>query len=749
MTKLRFWRSKSLTSGRCCLAHRPSGKSQDGHSLPRSWHVSLANTDASPQTEIDLIAAWWARAGHDALPDAAPLRQRALLDLAETGVRTLGKSISTRALKDATFAQIASLKADLIIREQDHNASYSFSHDIFFEWTFFRLLIELGPEWHHTLIAAGEPPLLGRVIGLLAQSRLPTPGEWTAGYKALEVQPLRPQWRREWLTAPPFTPSFVNAREEFSAAIRDQDFALLQKLLVWFQAQHTVPSPIILGRLDNPVEGIDNIRVADLLGWPSDFQGWGRLLDWLLPLAPTLPVRLLPQMLEVFGVWQNALADIPNPRSAVIVARCHEWLLDLEVSEYSERPFERESKWRDLGREALSSLLTSLRATILRAARSYPEPAKALFDRAITNKRMREAAYSDLMTFTSIMAELAPEAVVAVAEAELMEELPQERFDRERQEERKRIEWMKKLRAIPEAERTPQQRQALASPPFFPMGTDRLDLDDIGIDRHNNYYFPPSALHEPFASLFTKCPEHALRLVRDLSNRAVKGWRQIHDFDRRERGTPLPVSIAFPWGTQQFWGDWHVYSWSQAQLAPQPLECAYLALSYWAFKEIDNGRSTSDVIKAGSRSECYATLGLALTLALETLEVSDITLPIASCQRLWHHDMARLVQEPAKNIDLLGYGFLSRLTGTKQQAKEFLDQRKYRSRDVRQLAMCFALSGNKALREAFKAALESFPDNLPYELEEQRSNPAAVEHFKEKAERWAGLGIGATTSSRP
>jgi ATPase family associated with various cellular activities (AAA) len=59
---------------------------------------SLANADASPQTEIDLIAAWWARAGHDALPDAAPPRQRALLDLAETGVRNLGKSIPTRVL---------------------------------------------------------------------------------------------------------------------------------------------------------------------------------------------------------------------------------------------------------------------------------------------------------------------------------------------------------------------------------------------------------------------------------------------------------------------------------------------------------------------------------------------------------------------------------------------------------------------------------------------------------------------------
>jgi hypothetical protein len=160
---------------------------------------SLVNDDASPQTEIDLITEWWARAGHDALPETAPQRQRALLDLAEVGVRNLGKNIPARRLKESTFAQIAALKADLIIREQDGGASYSFTHDIFFEWTFFRLLIELGSEWHRALIEAGEPPLLGRVIGLLAQSSLFTLGKWTAGYRSLEAQPLRPQWRREWL----------------------------------------------------------------------------------------------------------------------------------------------------------------------------------------------------------------------------------------------------------------------------------------------------------------------------------------------------------------------------------------------------------------------------------------------------------------------------------------------------------------------------------------------------------------------
>ncbi|MGC1861880.1 MAG: hypothetical protein WA733_12340 [Methylocystis sp.] len=329
---------------------------------------------------------------------------------------------------------------------------------------------------------------------------------------------------------------------------------------------------------------------------------------------------------------------------------------------------------------------------------------------------MRNVAYSDLMAYTLFMAEVAPNAVVAVAEIELMEELPQDKFDRLRREDREHYEWLERLRAIPEADRTPRQRSALRSI-HFPIGLDRYDLDDIGIDRHHNYYFPPSPLHEPFASLFEKNSEAALRLVRDLSNHATNGWKQIHALNRSQMGTPLPITVEFPWGRQEFWGDWRVYSWSQGQFAAQPLECAYLALSYWAFKEIERGRPTSEVIKAiVEGNECYATLGLALVLALESFEVTEATLPIASCQRLWHHDMARVAQDPMKNIDILGFGFLSRLTGAKAKAKEYLDQRNSRSRDVRQLAMFFALSENETLRERFKAALEAFPTDLPSSL---------------------------------
>ena len=208
-----------------------------------------------PQTEVDLISAWWARAGHDAVADTIPQRQRALIDIAEKGVRNLGKGIPARELKDSTIEQIAALKADQIIRDERGGSFFAFTHDIFFEWAFFRLLIDLGNEWTKALEAAGEPPLLGRVVGLMAQEALTDNGRWSAGYRSLASKNLRRQWQREWLTAPPFTPAFEEAKAEFAALLKADDFALFEKVLVWFQAQHTIPSPYCSRKHQRPSRG--------------------------------------------------------------------------------------------------------------------------------------------------------------------------------------------------------------------------------------------------------------------------------------------------------------------------------------------------------------------------------------------------------------------------------------------------------------------------------------------------------------
>jgi hypothetical protein len=98
-------------------------------------------------------------------------------------------------------------------------------------------------------------------------------------------------------------------------------------------------------------------------------------------------------------------ADLKNARSATIVDVRASWLIELEGVEYPKDPTFEHGRWDALGGEARSSLATALRMTIMRSARSYPEPAIALFERAVTNERMRRTAFSDLMGFTPTMAE--------------------------------------------------------------------------------------------------------------------------------------------------------------------------------------------------------------------------------------------------------------------------------------------------------------------------------------------------------
>ena len=126
---------------------------------------------------------------------------------------------------------------------------------------------------------------------------------------------------------------------------------------------------------------------------------------------------------------------------------------------------------------------------------------------------------------------------------------------------------------------------------------------------------------------------------------------------------------------------------------------------------------------------------------METLHISEVTLALVACQRLWPFDIARVRHEPTRNIDLFGLGLINQLTGDKKVAQDYLDRRLSRFRDVKHLAMQFAVNVDDALTERFKQALADFATALPYELEEQRSNRAAKVALTKQAEEYAALAI--------
>ena len=198
----------------------------------------------TPGSEIDLIENWWKRGGYNASGQEAIERQRSILDLAVVRARQLSKPIKLSQLK--SVAHIDDLRRDGILQDARTGHSVRFAHDIFFEWGFFHVLADEGARWLDEIRACGEPPAVARVVELLSQWEYSEDQNWASYLAQTETSNLRSQWMRAWLVGPLGSAKFEAAPERFTTAVFANDFHLLEKALVWFQAEKTIPNPNIL-----------------------------------------------------------------------------------------------------------------------------------------------------------------------------------------------------------------------------------------------------------------------------------------------------------------------------------------------------------------------------------------------------------------------------------------------------------------------------------------------------------------------
>ena len=684
---------------------------------------------APPQTESELIEAWWEAGGYNVPRDAADHRQRALLDLAEIGAPSLGKDIRARRLKGETIDELENLRRDEIVEAAVAGIAYKFSHDIFFEWVFFRLLIDRGDEWPEALSAAGEPPLLARIVSLHSQYVFEGGGTWFAGLDALAARPLRPQWRRAWLLGPSASSHFQRQQEIFENVLFADDGALLKKFLVWFQAERTIPNPLILQKPAANFGGSIIVRAADQWGWPSDLASWARVLTWVLARHDQFPAEARPLAVELFAVWQNMFADSPNPISGRIVNLSDVWLTELEGDSKQATP------WDDFRRDTAGEIATALRGLVLRSASAYPGPAERAIDRAI-GLEWRGTLFELIMGFAPILAEVCPRKLAQLVLAEVIEPLPKEELEAELQSRERDFTRRAAIRAKPEAERTERERKALSGM-FMSLGMKTYDFIDTGIKNSDGFY-PPSPAHEPFSSLFRHAPDVARELVRALSNRATTAWLQVHEINSPRYGTPLPFEIDFPWGRQRFWGNQRTYALYYGEGGAHPLNAAFFAMVYWAHKSLEVGRDLDELIREVVEGhDNVAALGLAVSLAIEKQEGSPAVLALISSQRLWWLDLQRQIAEGARDIHFFGLNPTQRMTAVQKEADSYLKARQYRKRSLKDLSYLFALSNNDDERMRFREALQRFPAELPYEYEEQKTNDGTTADFAERASAWA------------
>lgn len=686
----------------------------------------------APKSEVDLIENWWRRGGYNEDGQTAIERQQTMIELARFRARELSQPIGLRQL--TSIAHIDDLRSDGIIQNAREGISVRFSHDIFFEWAFLHVLADSSHHWIDEIRACGEPPAVARVVELASQRDYDQGNEWLIKLTQTERSDIRSQWLRAWLVAPFGTARFEVDADQFAKVVFADDFRLFRKALVWFQAEKTTPNTNILAS-SLPTE--ERQRFADLLGWPSDFLAWRRLIDFAILRIAEIPHRLYPEVVAIFEVWQNAFSNLGNATSRAILNVCSGWLVDIDSIDYRDRAEERYALWNKVS--DLKALRKSLEQLILRSPRVVPDLVSEYLKRVTSSERIRDDHYKDIIAFSPTLAQTLPELVVELSLAFLRQELPEDAVARVRKERRQEAEYRKAILAKPESERTRGERMAFSSEPYLRLDDNFSDHAWKNLSIHDDHrsYWPASPLREPFQSLFQSSPDAALRLLREICNHAMTAWRQLHRHADERRGTPIPLELKFPWGSQTFWGSDREYLWFRSSWAPNAIGCGLMALEEWCFAELKRGRDVDGLIQqVVEGNQCIAILGSAATIALHTEIVSEVTLPLFTSQRLLAADCVRWAQDRSSTSSLIGFDYPKDQTHI--EAVKAANSRQVRNTQLRDKVPGFVFA-KEPIRECARLAILNFENDLPYQYEEHRDVPKIQEELRSEALKYAEL----------
>ncbi|WP_019677666.1 ATP-binding protein [Arsukibacterium perlucidum] len=718
--------------------------------LARGFSRAAYSSGFAPQSEVDLVDAWWTRGGYDAYAPQALARQRGLIELAQRSAPNLGRNIRIRDLSTATQNVLAALEEDGLVQQVRIGHTAQFSHDIFFEWAFLHLMLDQGEDWIAALTAAGEPPALARVVELLSQATYVSPEQWSRELTALKEAQVRPQWLRAWLVSPVFSPHFIEHVDMYAATLAANSYQLFGKMLVWMQAEKTTPNPMVLsGAIGGELDIAARIRIADSLGWPSDISAWGRLLSWTISQADSIPDLYLSDLVTLFETWQSLFADYPNPVSERIMALFVAWLKAIEDNKANRRSTYNNPEDKAIPRpRAPAKLEKELRALVLRAARSYPNMVSDYLTHITTIERWHDSSFRELMLFAPVLAETHPAQLAQVARKWFMEELPDDTSARWRREALEQRRYRKKVEAM-RPENWSKLDELMLDSASLPPSFSSHDWQHLSIGSNHQGFFPASPLREPFNSLLMHDPVTALTLIRDITNHATTSWRQLHKHWHGSM-TPVPLVLVFPWGEQSFWGGDQHYFWFRGHGGPQVVECALMALERWAIARLDDGGSLEDVLQQlleGHTS--IGVLGIAVHLVLCIKQASPTALSLLCSFRLCRLDQQRMVQDRSMNrTGLIGF---ENGIGDAAHRQAVADSSKMPSRrlELRDLIPIFVLSGDAALQEACREVLDNYPSRLEFAYQEEAQNEEYIVELREKAELWSEMGHIENYSTEP
>lgn len=669
--------------------------------------VDASNVPAT--SEVDLASLWWERGGYGTDPKRVGYRQNALVQLAKAGAHQLGRRIP---VADVDAHALTELEADGIVRPVRRGHSVQFSHDIFFEWAFLQHLVRSEDAWLDVIREVGEPPALGRVIELLSQAELTHGENWDKHLATLEAnQGLRSQWLRAWMAGPFSLETFAQYSGAFDRAMFDTAHSRVRRIIVWYQAEKTKPNSAILERSDAPdLDLAKRMLYADMLGHPSDVAAWARFSDWLLDHASEIPTMMIPDVVSAFEVWQNMFSHYRNRVSERIVQTCLAWLYHLQHQRYPREFSMDRGVWAEIedSRDGLEELESALRTLVLNSSLIYGSLVTQYLRDLRRLERMPRQAVQSVFTHAPLLSRACPAELVDFTLSVVCKQLP--------------VVVKKNMRG---------------QDYLVPHSFGHFEWEHLSIDDHFSF-FPSAPTREPFHSLLQQAPDQGRRLIREVANHAIRSWRQLHRLSHEKDGTPIPLVMQFPWGRQVFWGDSRVYLGARGCFGPSTLNSGWMALESWAFRELEKGTPVNDILKAVLEGQhSVGALAVAATIALEAQHTSEITLPIATNQRLWHWDIKRQVQDMTETANLIG--FIKPQDIPHGLAVKEGNKRPVRRSDIRSLGTLMVLRGGE-LGEQAASAIQDFTEDLPFDYAEQRTNTEVCSDLARTAEIWAEIG---------
>jgi hypothetical protein len=106
-------------------------------------------------------------------------------------------------------------------------------------------------------------------------------------------------------------------------------------MLLALATTEVLPNPLFLDeKLTPDVEPADRAKYAHLTAVPKPLT-WVRFLDWLMPLMPTLPHALIPDVLPVFATWQGTFAGNRVRHCRQIGELSYGWLVEVEKARHA------------------------------------------------------------------------------------------------------------------------------------------------------------------------------------------------------------------------------------------------------------------------------------------------------------------------------------------------------------------------------------------------------------------------------